>query len=135
MQTCRMRARLPPLRPADGGVVGLAISGPDTVEEWAELITTEADYESTEPQAVDLDGAAGVVLDVQLAPGVDPGDAPPLFDDVELSWDLGADNQSRVWIVQHPDEALMIVTRASDADFEAWADSVTDILGTLQWAE
>jgi hypothetical protein len=117
-------------QPAQGGAFALAFSGPETVDALVEEISSNEEFEVSEPQPVTLGGADGVVFEVTLAPGVDPDAAPPLFEDDMADWRVGADETLRVWVVDRPGEALAIVTRPPD---QAWADAFEEILASLEW--
>lgn len=121
------------LRPPSGRAIAFGLGGPQTVDDWVSSFTNESAFEVSEPEPISLDGADGYVFDVRLAPGTNAGDAPPVLKDLELPWKLQEGSVARVWILDSSDEALAIVTGSPEADFEAWAGTVSAAVDTLQW--
>ena len=73
-------------------------------------------------------------MDVSLAPGADPDQAPPLFENPDLPWLITDENPDRVWVIDHDGQPLMIVTSAaSPAEFDAWMSAVGEALQTIEW--
>lgn len=120
------------LRPPRGAIA-LTLTGAESAEAWVDDVTGRNEYEASEPEAIDFDGAAGYTFDVRLAPGVSSGDAPPLFEDPEQAWRLQPDNQARAWVFERDAEVLAFVTGAAPANFDQWAGEVGTSLETLQW--
>lgn len=121
------------LRPAGGKAIAFGLGGSNTVDDWVASFTNEPAFKVSEPQPISLDGVDGFVFDVRLAPGANPGDAPPVLADIELPWKLQQGGVARVWILDSSGEALAIVTGESEANFEAWAGTVSAAVDTLQW--
>jgi hypothetical protein len=120
------------LRPG-GRAVAFGLGGSQTVDGWVSSFSSESAFKVSAPQPISLDGADGYVFDVRLAAGTNPGDAPPVLEDIELPWRLQEGSVARVWIVDASDEPLAIVTGSSEADFEAWAGTVGSAVETLRW--
>jgi hypothetical protein len=122
------------LLPAGGGALALAVGGAGSVDAWVEAIRGTEAYLVSEPQAVSLGGAAGYVMDVTLAPGADSGQAPPLFEDQNLPWNITGQDPVRVWVIDYDGQPLMIVTRpGTPAEFDAWTSAVGEALQTIEW--
>lgn len=119
--------------PAGGGQLVLAVGGPDSVDAWVDAITGTETYLVSEPQPVSLGGAEGDVMDVSLAPGADPDQAPPLFES-DLPWLITDEDPVRVWVIDHDGQPLMIVASPASPDaFDAWATAVGEALQTIEW--
>jgi hypothetical protein len=119
------------LRPSGGGAIAFFLNGHDTVDAWLADITGTEAFEVSVPQPVTVGGADGFVVDVRLADGA--ADAPALIESSDVPWNLTEGNAARVWIIDAEPEALAIVTGAPEADFEAWADAVSEAVDSLQW--
>ena len=118
----------------DGRRIAIARSGPDTIDAWRDQLVATTEFEVADPTSITLDGIDGYVFDIRVAEGVDSNDAPPVFEDTELDFTLSEGNTARVWLVAFPDEALAIVTSASDEEFDAWVGTVSDAVETIEWA-
>jgi hypothetical protein len=121
------------LRPTGGRAIAFGLGGSQTVDDWVASFTNEAAFEVSPPEPISLDGADGYVFDVRLAAGTNPGDAPPVLEDIELPWKLQEGSVARVWILDGSGEALAIVTGSPEADFAAWAGTVSAAVESLQW--
>lgn len=121
------------LRPPSGGAIAFGLGGSQTVDNWVSSFSNESAFDVSAPEPISLDGADGFVFDVRLAAGTNPGDAPPVLDDIELPWRLEEGSVARVWILNAPDEPLAIVTGSPEADFDAWAGTVGTAVETLRW--
>ena len=117
------------LRPAEGGAITLAIREDESVEEVVSDIAGREGYLVENQTSVTLDGAAGVSLDVSLAEGVAPSDAPPLIADDDQTWQVQAESMTRLWVVDLAGDTLMI------AAGEPLTDAVGEALATIEWAE
>ena len=129
-----------------GRFVALTQQGPPTVDEWVTLLTSTEQIEVTEPEAIELDGAEGFVLDATASasaaeggPGIcmNPGADRcwTLFEDPGGFWSIDEGRTNRLWIVDVDGETLLIVTEAPDAAFADWSAVVEEALGTLVWGE
>ena len=106
--------------------------GPDTVEAWAEQLTSDARFEATEPAPAEIGGAPGVAFDVTLAEGEAEVD---LFGNPLYGWVVSPARPNRVWIVAVDSVPVMIVTDAPERAFEGWIATVEEVLATLEWEE
>lgn len=113
-----------------GGIVGVSVGGPTTVDVWLALITGEAMYSVSEPLPISLGGANGYLFDVSLAEGFT--DAPPLIENGTFSWDVD-DRTTRVWLVDHDGQPVMFVTKPNYAGVHSWAWEVGGVLDTIEW--
>jgi hypothetical protein len=118
-------------------------TGPDTVEAWIEELSGTPQLVVTEPEAAEVGGAEGFVLDVSTsdeAPQVSGGSqcSSPcwaLIEDAEFVWLVEEGRPSRAWIVDVDGETVMIVTDAPEGAFESWTATVGDALATLEWGD
>ncbi|HTI30386.1 MAG TPA: hypothetical protein VL687_08520 [Methylomirabilota bacterium] len=120
------------LRPG-GRAIAFGLGGSQTVDDWVSSFSNESAFEVSAPEPISLDGTDGFVFDVRLAAGTNPGDAPPVLEDIELPWKLQEGSVARVWILDGLAEPLAIVTGSSEADFEAWAGTVGAAVESLRW--
>lgn len=120
-------------RPSGGGAIAFGLGGSQTIDDWVASFSSESAFEVSAAEPISIDGADGYVIDVRLAAGTNPGDAPPVLDDVELPWRLEPGSVARVWILDAADEPLAIVTGSPEADFEAWAGTVGAAVESLRW--
>jgi hypothetical protein len=106
--------------------------GPDTVEAWRELVTSDERFVATEPEPTEVGGATGVVFDFQLAEGQPEAD---LFGNPLYGWLVTPDRPNRAWIVDVDGTPVMVVTDAPERPFESWVATVEEALATLTWGE
>ena len=129
-----------------GRFVTFTQQGPPTVDEWVTLLTSTEQIEVTEAEAIEIDGAAGFVLDATASeaaaeggPGIcmNPGADRcwTLFEDPGGFWSIDEGRTNRLWILDVDGETVLIVTEASEAGFDDWTAIVEEALATLVWAE
>jgi hypothetical protein len=107
--------------------------GPDTVEGWIDEVTSGAMFTASEPAAVELDGAAGFMIDFSLAEGETEA---TLFEEATWgAWTVASDRPNRLWVVDSPGGTILIVTDAPERAFDGWVESVDEALATLEWSE
>jgi hypothetical protein len=121
------------LRPEGQPAVLFALTGPDTVDEWVAAISGNEAFEVSDPEALEIAGADAAVLDVSLAEGVNPGEAPPLIDSSDLPWRLKEGDTARVWILEGQGEAVAVATSTLDDAFDAWSELVGEAVQSLEW--
>ena len=134
------------IRAGTGRFVTFTQQGPATVDEWVTLLTSTEQIEVTEPEAINLGGAEGIVLDATASasaaeggPGIcmNPGADRcwTLFEDPGGFWSIDEGRTNRLWIVDVDGETVLIVTEAPEAAFADWTGVVEDALTTLEWGE
>jgi hypothetical protein len=111
--------------------VAFTRQGPDTVDAWIQQLTSTPQLVLTEPEAVDLGGALGYVLDVSLGP--EGGEVTLFADQADNQWAVSVGRPNRVWIVDVDGETVMIATDAPEEDFESWAQTAEAALSTIEW--
>lgn len=121
----------PPAQPA----VVVAVSGPDTVDEWLAHISDVEAFDVSDPETLEVAGGEAAVIDVTLAEGTNPDEAPPLIESTDLPLSLQRGDTARVWILEGPDEAVAVATSTTGADFEDWATFVGARVQSLTWGE
>jgi hypothetical protein len=112
--------------------LGFTSLGPDTVEEWVEQLTSGEHFTATTPEPVDLDGAPGFELDVELAEGQAEW---VLFSEGWGEWLVSPGRPTRIWVVESPGGTVLITTDAPPGAFDAWTETVQEALSTLDWEE
>ncbi len=121
------------LRPEGEPAILFALTGPDAVDDWvAEIAGTDA-FEISDAEAMEIAGGEAAVIDVRLAEGTNPDEAPPLIDSSDLPWRLKEGDTARVWILEGQGEAVAVATSTTDADFDAWAEQVGQAVESLEW--
>ena len=121
------------LRPEGQGAIAFQLDDSRSVDEWVDDMTGTQEYLVTDPEPITLDGAAGYVLDLSLAPDASSADAPPVIGDSEQTLRLQTGSLTRMWVVDRAGETLAIATGAPEAEFEAWAGTVGEALQTIEW--
>ncbi|HEX5578630.1 MAG TPA: hypothetical protein VFY43_03090, partial [Candidatus Limnocylindria bacterium] len=122
----------PPGQPA----VLVALLAPDTADGWITKMESNPSFNVTDRGTLETaGGSAATAIDVMGASanygGQDPG---PIFSNSERPWYLIPGHTARVWVLDGPGgEAVAIGTMTDDADLPAWADSVAEIVQTLEW--
>ncbi len=106
--------------------------GPETVEAWVDQLTSAPEFIVTDPEAFELDGAPGQVLDVRMA---EESGEEVLFGEGTTEWSVVPNRPNRVWIVDVDGETVLIVTEAVETAFENWVAVVEDALATLKWSD
>jgi len=123
------------LRPPGEPAVVFALSGPDTVDEWVTEFERHPYCNFLDRGTVEMaDGGEAVVVDVRAASCEHEGLTTLIFSSPERPLSLIQGHTARVWIMDGPSgEALAIGGVADDFDFPAWADSVAEVVQTLEW--
>lgn len=115
------------LRPASGGAIAFVLDDDQSVDQLSAEIQGRDGYVVADEAATSVGGSDGVVFDVSLEPGTDTTDALPLFETTELDWNLQEDEPTRVWVIDHDGQTMLIATR------QPLADAVGASLDTLEW--
>jgi hypothetical protein len=126
--------------------IAVTLNGPDTVDAWVEQLTTPVQLEAGEPEAVEIGGASGFVLDVTTSEEAAAGGAGAcasataercwqLYTDAQHFWSIDEGRPNRVWVLDVDGETVLIVTDSPERAFDTWADSVGEALTTLEWGE
>lgn len=113
--------------------VMFALTGPDTVDEWVAQISDVAAFEVSEPESVEIAGGEATVLDVRLADGASPDEAPPLIESSDIPLTMQEGDVARVWILEGQGEAVAVATSTISGAFSGWAGDVGRALETLEW--
>jgi hypothetical protein len=115
------------LRPESGGAIAFVLHEGQSVEQLVAEIQGRDGYVVADEATASVGGAAGVVFDVSLEPGTDTTDALPLFETTELDWNVQEDEPTRVWVIDHDGQTMLIATR------QPLADDLGASLDTLEW--
>ena len=116
------------LLPESGGRIAFSLQADQSVEEWVAEVANTPGWFAVERPSTAVGGLEATVTDVSLEEGTSSGDAPPLIEDVATSWQLSADNPTRVWAIDRNGRALLIVGT------DNLADELGQALETLEWA-
>jgi hypothetical protein len=122
--------------PRGDPAVVVALLGPDAAEGWITEMETNPSFNVTDRGTVETaDGGQATAIDVMGA-SANLGAPPPgaIFSNSERPWYLIPGHTARVWVLDGPGgEAVAIGTMTDDLDLPAWADSVSEIVQTLDW--
>lgn len=123
------------LRPPGDPAVVVALSGPDTVDGWVTEIEHNPYCNFLDRGTVETaDGGEATVVDVRAASCEHEGLTTLIFSSPERPWNLTPGHTARLWIMDGPGgEAVAIGSSTDDLDFPAWADSVAEVVQTLEW--
>lgn len=115
----------------------ITTSGPDTVDEWVQTITSAERMTVTEPQPVEVGSAPGYVLDITptgegCTDRFGARECWIIFEDSGY-WPVQENRPTRAWVVDVDGETLLIVTDAPSGSFESWTAVVEQALATLEW--
>ena len=114
-------------------------TGPETVDAWVESVTSAEQLVASEPVEVDIGGAAGYRVDLEVSDAAseercfNPGRCYSLFQDDSGYWPIVEGRPTRAWFVDVDGETLAIVTDAPERAFDEWAASAEEVLATLEW--
>jgi hypothetical protein len=122
------------LRPEGQGAIAFQLDHSRTADEWVEDITGTQEYLVTDPEPITVDGAAGYVVDLSIAPGTSSADAPPVIEESDQTLRLQTGSRIRMWVVDRDGGALAIATGAPGAESEEWAATVGEAVQTIEWA-
>jgi hypothetical protein len=120
-------------RPPSAPAIVFAVTGPDTIDAWVADITANAAFEVSEPQTLEIAGGEAVVIDVTLAEGANPDEAPPLVPTTDVPVTVREGYTARVWILQGTGEAVAVVTIPPDTDFAEWTEQADEAVQSLEW--
>ncbi len=67
-------------------------------------------FDVSEPETVEIAGGEAVVIDVTLADGANPDEAPPLIDSSDIPLSMHEGDTARVWILEGQGEAVAFAT-------------------------
>jgi hypothetical protein len=120
-----------------GRFIVFSAEGPDTVEEWIALLTA-APLVMTEPIPVALGSAEGLSVDVRLDTDTADQNCPPLGQCWPMlsagdGWAIVPDYPNRIWVVDVAGETILILTESTEGGFADWADTVGQVLATIDW--
>jgi hypothetical protein len=117
---------------------------PDTPAAVIERLTTIEELDATEPQPIEVGGATGQVLDIQVndkAPKCTNLGAPEcvaIHQDTSgtgLVWIAEIGRVMRVWVVEVDGRTVLIATDARADRFESWISRFEEVLSTLEWRD
>jgi hypothetical protein len=118
----------PPAEPA----VIVAVSGPDTVDEWVEEISGNPLFIVQEPET--LETRAGDAKVITVLSSEIGGPASPIFRSSDVPLYLTPGKVARVWILDGPDgEAVAFGTVADQTLFTEWVEAVGEAVETVEW--
>lgn len=120
-------------RPVGDPAVLIALTGPDTLDEWVAQLSGTGAFDVSEPETVEIAGGEAVVIDVTLADGANPDEAPPLIDSSDIPLSMHEGDTARVWILEGQGEAVAFATTTRAQDFDAWAELVGQAVQSLEW--
>ena len=120
-------------RPPGEPAILVALTGPDTVDEWLTELSATAAFEVSDPVRVEIAGGEAVVVDVRRSATANQTGAPPLISSSDVPLQMQEGNAARVWILEGQGEAVAFATTTSEAEFDEWADAVSESVQSLEW--
>ena len=118
-----------------GRVLLFTTGGRATAAEWVEYLTTDPRLVSSEPEAIEIGGLPGTVLEVSLAGPEFPlftySDNDPGTPDVQ--WVVHEGHLNRVLVTDVSNDAVAIIADAPEAEAAEFFSEVDALLEGLEW--